>query len=238
MSWISDLFGGAAKKAADAAEQQSAQQFQWQQDQAAQVAKDAADHRAAMASGLDSINKSYAGFDDPYYKGLQTSYLDYANPQIQQNQATAQTALRSALANKGKLHSSTDAMQQGNMATTYGGIFRDAQSKSLDYANQQRDAVNAAKQSSISQMYSSESPDVGMQAAAGNTAALKTAPAYEPISGLLNQAAKYAANDYQNSLYNGQSYGLFSPITNQMADNARNGQSGSGNSSSGVSTIR
>ena len=238
MGWLSSIFGNNdAKNANNAAQALSEQQFQWQKDQAAAVAKDAADKRAAMSSGLDSIGKAFSGFDDPYYKGLQDSYLAYANPQIERNQATAQTALRSALANKGKLHSSTDAAQQGEMATTYGGIFRDAQTKSLDYANSQRDSVNAAKNSSISQMYASESPDVGLQAASGAVGALKTGPAFEPISGLLNQAAKYATMDYNNSIYNNQqSYGLFSPMTNSMASNAQANSASSGNG--GVSTIR
>ena len=229
------MCSGGGDSANEAAQALSEQQFQWQKDQAAAVAKDAADKRAAMATGLDSINKQFSGFDDPYYSGLQSNYLDYANPQIERNQQTAQTALRSALANKGKLHSSTDAAQQGEMANTYGGIFRDAQSKSLDYANSQRDAVNSAKNSSISQMYASESPDVGLTAASGAVGALNTRPAFEPISSLLNQAAKYATQDYGNSIYNNQqSYGLFSPITNSTAAS----RSANSSSSGGVSTIR
>ena len=213
------------KKDAKAANKLAAEQFQWQKDQAAAAAKDAADRRAALSAGLSKINSQFAGFDEPYYKGLQDNYLDYANPQIAESQSNAQTGLRSALANKGKLHSSTDAAQQGDLATTYGGIFRDAQTKSLDYANQQRGQVAAAKQSSIAQMYGSESPDVGLQAASGSVGALQTGPAFEPISSLLGQAAKYATMDYNNSLWNGQSYGAFSPMFNNKQSS--NGGGGS-----------
>ena len=206
-----------AKRSNKKAQELSEQQFQWQKDQAAAAAKDAADRRAAMTDGLGKINSQFAGFDEPYYQGLQQNYLDYANPQIEQSQLKAQTGVRSALANKGKLHSSTDAAQQGELATTYGGIFRDAQTKSLDYANQQRGQVQAAKQNSISQMYGSESPDVGLQAASGAVGSLQTGPAFEPISSVLNQAAKYASMDYNNSLYNGQSYGAFSPMFNKQS---------------------
>ena len=206
-----------AKRSNKKAQELSEQQFQWQKDQAAAAAKDAADRRAAMTDGLGKINSQFAGFDEPYYQGLQKNYLDYANPQIEQSQLKAQTGLRSALANKGKLHSSTDAAQQGELATTYGGIFRDAQTKSLDYANQQRGQVQMAKQNSIAQMYGSESPDVGLQAASGAVGSLQTGPAFEPISSVLNQAAKYASMDYNNSLYNGQSYGAFSPMFNKQS---------------------
>lgn len=202
-------------------------QFQWQKDQAAAAAKDAADKRAAMTAGLGQINSQFAGFDEPYYKGLQDNYLNYANPQIEQSQLKAQTGLRSALANKGKLHSSTDATQQGELATTYGGIFRDAQTKSLDYANQQRGQVQSAKQNSIAQMYGSESPDVGLQSASGSVGALQTGPAFEPISALLGQAAKYASMDYNNALWspNGQSYGAFSPMFNKQSSGGGGGGS-------------
>lgn len=206
-----------AKKDNEKSRKLSKAQFQWQKDQAAAAAKDAADRRAAMTDGLGKIGTLFSGFDENYYQGLQKNYLDYANPQIEQSQLKAQTGLRSALANKGKLHSSTDAAQQGELATTYGGIFRDAQTKSLDYANQQRGQVQMAKQNSIAQMYGSESPDVGLQAASGSVGALQTGPAFEPISSVLNQAAKYASMDYNNSLYNGQSYGAFSPMFNKQS---------------------
>lgn len=208
---------GGAKKANKAAAKLSQEQFQWQKDQAAAAAADAAAKRAAMTEGLGKINSQFSGFDEPYYKGLQDNYLSYANPQIEQSQLKAQTGLRSALANKGKLHSSTDAAQQGELATTFGGIYRDAQSKSLDYANAQRGQVQMAKQNSIAQMYGSESPDVGLQAASGSVGALQTGPAFEPISALLGQAAKYASMDYNNSLWNGQSYGAFSPMFNKSS---------------------
>lgn len=216
------------EKANKASQKLAKQQFQWQKDQAAKAEADAMARRAAMADGLGKINSQFAGFDEPYYQNLQNSYLNYANPQIAESQARAQTGLRSALANKGKLRSSTDAVQQGDLATTYGGIFRDAQSKALDYANQQRGMVQAAKQNSIAQMYGSESPDVGLQAASGAVDSLKTGPAFEPITALLGQAAKYASMDYNNSLYssNGQSYGLFSPMFNKPAG-ATGGNSGS-----------
>jgi len=210
---------GGAAKANKAAAKLSQQQFQWQKDQAAAAKADADGKRAAMSEGLSKINSQFSGFDDPYYKGLQDNYLAYANPQIEQSQLHAQTGLRSALANKGKLHSSTDAAQQGELATTYGGIYRDAQSKALDYSNQQRGQVQMAKQNSIAQMYGSESPDVGLQSASGAVGALQTGPAFEPISALLGQAAKYASMDYNNALYspNGQSYGAFSPLFNRQS---------------------
>lgn len=206
-----------SKKAAKQANALAAQQFQWQKDQAAAAAADATARRAAMSKGLNDIDAQFSGFDEPYYQQLQGKYLDYANPQIQESQLRAQAGVRSALANRGKLHSSTDASQQGELATTYGGIFRDAQSKSLDYANQQRGQVQAAKQNSIAQMYSSESPDVGLQSANGSVRSLQTGPAFEPISALLGQAAKYAVIDQHNALWspNGQSYGAFSPFFNK-----------------------
>lgn len=210
------------------AQKLSEQQFQWQKEQAALAEQQAADKRAAMASGLAQINKRFAGFNDNYYRGLQNNYLNYANPQIDRSQAKSETSLRSALANRGKLNSSSAATQYGELADTYGGMYRDAQTKSLDYANQQRGAVNQAKQNTISQMYASESPDAALMAASGNVAALMAGPAFEPITATLNQAAKYASMDYNNSLSNpnGQGYGVFSPMFN----NSSGGGGGGGNS--------
>ncbi len=194
-------------------------QFKWQQAQAAKAEKDAADRRLAMEQGTAKINQTFASFDDNYFKGISDKYAAYATPQIDRAQAAAAFDVRSGLANRGKLGSSTAARQFGDLATTYSGIRRDSAAKGEDYANQQRGAVNSAKQASIGQMFASESQDAGLQAAQGAVQSLNAGPAYEPVSALLAQAAKFAQTDYNNSIYspNRQSYGAFSPITNRVA---------------------
>lgn len=213
MGWISDTFGGGdAKKAQKKADQFSREQFQWQKDQSAKAESDAAARRASMEQGLGKIGDIFGQFDDNYYGGIQNKYLDYAKPQIEQSQRESSYNLRSSLANAGKMASSTAARKYGDLASTYDGMYRDAQSKASDYASQQRQFVNSARQSAVGQMYASESQDAGLQAANASVPALNTGPAFEPVSALLGQAAKFATNDYWNAKTNNQFGGVFSPM--------------------------
>ena len=197
-----------------ASQDPASRQFKWSQEQARKAEADALARRAAMTEGLGKIDATFAKFDDPYYKGVSDKYLAYANPQIDRAKADSEFDLRSNLANRGKLGSSTEARQRGDLATTYGGIYRDATGKAEEYAGEQRQSVNQAKQASIGQMHASESQDAGLQIANSSVQSLNAGPSFEPVTALLAQAAKFAQVDYNGSLYNGQSYGAFSPITN------------------------
>jgi hypothetical protein len=201
-----------AKKSNKKANELSQSQFQWQKKQAAKAEADAAARRASMEEGLGKINSIYGQFDDNYYSGIENKYLDYAKPQIEKSQQDSSYNLRSSLANAGKMASSTAARQYGDLASTYDGMYRDAQNKASDYAGQQRQMVNSARQSAIGQMYASESQDAGLQAANASVPALNAGPAFEPVSALLNQAAKFASNDYWNAKTNNQFGGVFSPM--------------------------
>jgi hypothetical protein len=210
---LGDLFGSSsAKRAQKKADELSRQQFQWQKDQAAKAEADAAARRASMERGLGKIGDIFGRFDDNYYSGIEDKYLDYANPQIEKSQQESGYNLRSSLANAGKMGSSTAAKQYGNLASTYDGMYRDTQNKASDYANQQRQMVNAARQSAVGQMYASESRDAGLQAARSSVPALNAGPAFEPITAMLGQAAKFASNDYWNAKTNNQFGGVFSPM--------------------------
>jgi hypothetical protein len=201
-----------AKKAQKKSDKLSREQFEWQKEQAAKAEADAAERRASMQEGLGKINSIYGQFDDDYYTGIQNKYLDYANPQIEQSQQESGYNLRSSLANAGKMMSSTAARKYGDLASTYDGIYRDAQNKATDYAGQQRQSVNSARQSAIGQMYASESQDAGLQAANASVPALNSGPGFEPVSAMLGQAAKFATNDYWNAKTNNQFGGVFSPM--------------------------
>jgi hypothetical protein len=216
-----------AKKAQRRADALAREQFQWQKDQAAQADLDAATRRSSMEQGLGKIGDIFGQFDDSYYGGIENKYLDYAKPQIEKSQQESGYNLRSSLANAGKMASSTAARKYGDLASTYGGMYRDAQSKASDYAGQQRQFVNSARQSAVGQMYASESQDAGLQAANASVPALNAGPAFEPVSALLGQAAKFATNDYWNAKTNNQFGGVFSPMFKNVNSGGSSGSSGS-----------
>lgn len=210
------MCGGGDSKAQEESQRLSRKQFQWQKDQAADARQEAKDKRQAMDRGLIKIDKKFDQFNPAYFDSIADQYRDYANPQIARSQDQSEFSLRSALANRGKMGSSTDVRQSADLIDTYSGIYRDSELKAEDYANQQRGAINSAKQASIGQMYASESQDAGLQAASGAVRSLNQGVAYEPITALLSQASKFAALDYSNSLYGGKSNGYFSPLFNQQ----------------------
>ena len=220
---------GSAERSQRESSKLAEEQFQFQKDQASQAKQDAKQRRAAMEHGLARIGDKFAKFDNNYYEGIADSFRNYANPQIEQSQSSSEFGLKSALANRGKLGSSTAARQTADLVSTYGGIYRDSELKAQDYANQQRGSVNSAKQAAISQMYASESADAGLQAASGSVRSLATGPSYEPVTALLAQASKFANLDYSNSLYGGRSNGLFSPLFNTQPQQQQQNPATSGN---------
>jgi len=215
---MSSLFGGGSNKAAKEANKLSRQQFQYQKDQAAKAEADALAKRASIEKGLGDISSIFSQYNDPYYAGISENYRQYANPQIEKSFQESNRNITSNLANRGKLGSSTAADQYGDLASSYGDIRRQTEMKAQDYANQQRQTINQARSQTIGQLYSSESPQAALQSANAFVPQLNSGPSFSAIGDILNQASKFAAQDYSSAQFN-PGGGMF--FSNQYTGNSR-----------------
>lgn len=214
---MSSLFGGGSDKSAKESNKLSNEQFQYQKDQAAKAEADAAAKRASLEKGMSDISGIFAKYDDPYYANISQNYRNYANPQIDKAYQESQGNVMSNLANRGKLGSSTAAYQAGELDSSRKSMLSQSEMKALDYANQQRQAVNQARSQTVGQLYSSESPQAALQSANAFVPALNSGPSFSAIGDILSQASKFAAQDYGNAQFKPQGGLLFA---NQYTGNS------------------
>jgi hypothetical protein len=213
---MSSLFGG-GDNSAKKANKLSREQFQYQKDQATKAEADAATKRASLEKGMGDISNIFSQYNDPYYANVSENYRQYANPQIEKSFTESNRNITSNLANRGKLGSSTAASQYGDLANSYGSIRQQSEMKAQDYANQQRQAINQARSQTVGQLYSSESPQAALQSANAFVPALNAGPSFSAIGDILNQASKFASQDYVNAQFKPQGGLLFS---NQYTGNS------------------
>lgn len=208
----------------DAAQMQAAQQQKWVEEQARKAEQREAERQAMLTRGNASIADQFAGFDDSYYNNIRSGYEAYTKPQIDREYGRTKDKVRFGLARGGLLESSAAAREFADLDTTFDAARVDASARANDLVANRRSQVEQNRANVTSQLYASENPEIALQSAQRASSSLQTAPAFEPISDILSQAAQFANRDYVNALYGTGGQGLFTPIFN----NGSGGSSGSG----------
>lgn len=166
-------------------------------------------------------------FTDDFFNKRQQSYLDYANPQLQDQYKTAQQKLTFNLADNGTLNSSTRAQQGGQLQKLFDTNQRAVNDQAVSTANSDRDAVNNAETGLLNQISTT-----GYQqgSVAGNDAritALSTPDTYSPIGDLFGgftSALKTQSQLEAASMLSGGAYGpaintgLFGPSKSAVSN--------------------
>jgi hypothetical protein len=70
--------------------------------------------QVAIASGMDSIDSAFKGFDQPFYDGVKKSYTDFAQPQLDRQWGDAKEQLGYALDRAGIRNSSAAGRAQAD----------------------------------------------------------------------------------------------------------------------------
>jgi hypothetical protein len=168
-------------------------------------------------------------FTDDFFNKRQQAYLDYANPQLQDQYGKAKQALTFNLADNGTLNSSTRAQQQGQLQKLFDTNQRAVNDQAVNTENSARDAVNSAETGLLNQISST-----GYQqgSIAGNDARiswLSTPDTYSPLgdlfggftSALKTQSQLEAAAALSGGLSGKPaiSLGLFGPSKSAVSNN-------------------
>lgn len=161
-------------------------------DNSAAIAKaEEAKRQARITEGQQGIDQAFAGFDDPFYQGYQTQYMDYYNPQIDDQYKDAVKRLTLQLAQTGNLTGSTGAKQLSDLRKTY-----DTQKMAI--TNNAQNAVQSLRGSidtKKSQLYADNraAADPGAASAAASSAVQYLQPA-APSSPLANVFGDFFSN--------------------------------------------
>ena len=164
--------------------------------------------QARIREGKAAIESKFAGFDDDFYDSRRTSYLDYANPQLEDQFKDATRELTLALARSGLLNSSAKARRFGDLKKQYDTQARAIADKATQYENQSRSAIGAAKSDLLTQNQSLADPTLAAANAQNRAENLTKLPAFSPLGllfagitdGIATQASLEARNKNRYNL--------------------------------------
>ncbi|MFK3857827.1 hypothetical protein [Agrobacterium pusense] len=180
---------------------------------------------AAKGGKLYTGVTKQSGFDDAYFDGRRQAYIDYANPQLEQQYADAQKQLTFALTRGGLLDSSVRAEKTGELQKLYDVNKQKIADEALSHATQARNSVEDARSNLIATLNATGDAEGAANQAITRASALSQPAAYSPLSqlfadftsGLGTQAALERANYYSGGQTGARySTGLFSPNNNSV----------------------
>ena len=149
---------------------------------AAEARKRESDRRARVRAGAGNINAAFEQYDDDFFDGRTQSYLDFANPQLEDQFKDANRELTLALARSGILHSSAKSRRVGDLQTQYDNQSRSISDKATEFSNNTRGAIESAKSDLMSQNQSMADPSLAANLAASRATSATAMPAYSPLN--------------------------------------------------------
>jgi len=153
--------------------------------------------KADIQLGQTRINETFSQFDDPYYDARRTAYLDYANPQLNDQHEEARKNLTFNLARGGNLRSQAGIDQLAKLSQA----FQFQQANTLSEADRQRqllrDDVENERQQLFNQLDASADPDAASNAALTRSQFISgQVPAFSPLGDLFSNVAMTGGSQY------------------------------------------
>lgn len=172
---------------------------------------------ALKNGGLYSAKNTTTGFNNDFFDARKQAYLDYADPQLQDQYGNANRQLTFSLARSGLLDSSARGEKLGELQKLYDTQKQGIADKALSYETGARNSVEDARANLIQTLNATGDAEGAANSALARSQALSQPDAYSPLgqlftdftNGLGIQAAQersYAAGG-PKPLYN---TGLFS----------------------------
>lgn len=179
-----------------------------------------------IREGTTRVNSIFDGqFNEPYFEGRKQAYIDYANPQLEQQRDSAQKELTFALARSGLLDSSVRGQKAGELQQKYDLNKQQIADQALSYSGEAKSAVEDARAGLINTLNATGDAEGAASSAINRASALSKPAAFSPLSqlfadftaGLGTQAALEKANYYSGG-QTGARYntGLFAPRSNAV----------------------
>jgi hypothetical protein len=161
-------------------------------DNSAEIAaQKEAERQARITQGQQSIDQSFSGFNDDFYKGYGDQYTGYYNPQLDDQYGDAVKRLTLQLAQTGNLTGSVGANQLADLQKYYDTQKLSVTNRATEATNQLRGNIDNRK----SQLYSDNraAADPGSAASAAASAVQFLQPA-APSSPLANVFGDFFGN--------------------------------------------
>lgn len=195
---------------------------------AAQTQANEQARQAQIQQGTDQINNTFdSQFTPDFYQQQYQNYMNYAQPQLDQQYADAQKQLTYSLARGGNLDSSARAAQDGVLQRTYDQNAQQIADQATAYKTQAQNNVEDARSNLISMLNSTGDATGAANQAVSRAASLSVPPAYSTLSNLFadftntlgGAQAQAQANYYANggAIPNNMQTNLFTPNPGAVA---------------------
>jgi len=204
-----NIFGGSDKSAKKAAEAQRQQE---------------AKRRANIPAGTSAIDAALAPFNDDYFTGRQTAYIENAKPMLDQSFEDAQKQLIYALSRGGLLQSSEAANRTRQLNEERARYERDINNAAKAFANQGRTGLETTRSNLISQLTATEDPAAVTTAAANQAQLLSAPPTFDALGNFVFNTATNLEN-LSNVATKGRGLFASSPAANISRSNSGVGSS-------------
>ena len=145
--------------------------------QAEEARRQEEERQRRIAQGASIIDQAFAGYDDGFFNDRYQSYVDFANPQREDNIEAGSKLLAAALARQGITESSVASEKKQELAEADAAMGREIAANALRYENMARANIYDAKQRLLEQNAALADPGVANRlsaTAAANAAALPT----------------------------------------------------------------
>ncbi len=161
---------------------------------AEQQAQREATRRANIMQGTQAIDEALSPFNDEYFTGRQTAYVENAMPSLDQQFQDAQKQLVYALSRGGLLQSSEAANRQRQLNEERARYERDIQNAAAAFANEGRTDLENTRSSLLSQLNATEDPSAAATAAANKAALLNAPPTFDSLGNFVFNTATNLEN--------------------------------------------
>lgn len=165
-----------------------------------------------IRQGTNTINQQFdSQFNDDFYSGRRQGFLDYANPQLDDQYADTRKQLTYWLDGRGLLDSSIRAQKEAELQKKYDLNKRSVTDQALEYENTSRNQVSDARSGLIRDLQATGDASGAQQAAVNRATALSAQPTFSPLASLFGDFTGALAT--QASLERGEAYsgGMIKP---------------------------
>lgn len=129
-----------------------------------------------------AVDTVFGTYDDDFYDKRRQSYLDYANPQVQQDYEDAMGELMGALASSGRTKSSLAAKRKAKGQELMDRAQADVNMKAEGHVGDLKSALAQTKQNMYDQASTLADVDATTNLAIGQFQAASKPPVYNPLT--------------------------------------------------------
>ena len=172
-----------------------------QQQADAEEARDLeAERQQRIKDGKVSIDNNFSKFNDNFYNGFQNSFMDYYQPQIDDQFADANKALDFHLARTGTFNSTNAADSRADLTSAYDNALAGVTSNAANQTSSLRGRVDNEKSTLVSTLNSTgDSERASNEALSRSQNLFATTPEYNPLGEIFaGLTSGWAAANYGN----------------------------------------